>query len=1113
MVSEARERAGPPPLLRFAAVAGACAVLGLVVAGALRQVDPAFALSYWAVDFRRPSVFFAPAEPVGASELGRASWAGSAPLQVRLGPIRAGDVIKVKVRAETGTCRVALRVGEAVIASWAVGERWEQAEVVSPVSGSPLVFVPLDLTPCSLHLSRVSVANVVGHSRGTFPVYLRAAYAAAGGRGRAGPPWVLGAAVLVVGVLAGWRRRTGARSWGAALLGAAGDLLPAAAVIAAGELLRFSGRAFVVMPPRTFLALLLLSAVVVEAVRCRRKRVAPSRWGVRGRRGAALAVSAVRAGLGAIYGRLLAPLGSGATAAGWRLERLAAATRLDTVTAQAAASGRVAGVRLVRATAGFGVLLALAAALFARGVVRDFAVPLVGPGDLSLWERQNAYVARNLSLTPFPRLDLHNDQLFYPYGGNNVFQPWVFELHLFAGAARCLLGVWGWCQLYFLLSVTVAALGSFLLLVRDHGAWRAAAAALTVSFANYYAIAKYGGHLSVACVHWTTLSLLTDFVIVHRLVERRPWSARLLLLRAFLLCAALGLELGYVAGIGLTSALVTAVVAAAVVCHRAGWRGGGLRAAVAAMARDLATSSRAHPVQVVLLAAAAAVAAWLFVPLVLQVWWAAREFSFAGMTASFWWASPLRLLHPILPGASPLGHRSLFHDQPEGVFAASPGLGLVLLALAGVVAGRRRLVAGLPALTLLLLFLSYHPERVPHLEVLPWFSFARISDRFTVAYPALLAALALLAPPRLRWRGRAVAAGLVALVAAETVTAYRLDLSRPRRFPRLDASFTALMDAVRQAPGEAVLDWPFCVAGGNGVGTGALCRFYHRQSGLALLQAFHEKKIVGAYFGRLHPRQIQPYLDAGWPRLFFPDRRSPMEATRQRRDFEPDEWEFLERFLRLGDFCGVLLHLDLLPEETVAAFHARFGAPAAAAATPFGRLEFIPKPAAWRRDTDVEAARRLVAPVVSPVLPVGRAIPMAAPATDEFLGPGWGAVWKGRRTSEARAVELRFRTEAEGPCRLRLLAGTFLTQRVLVAVDGAPAGEFRHDGGALRVFEIPMPVETRRRDTVVRFDLPDARSPASAGLGDDRRLLGLTVEWFRLDCAEPVTSRQMGRVP
>lgn len=645
------------------------------------------------------------------------------------------------------------------------------------------------------------------------------------------------------------------------------------------------------------------------------------------------------------------------------LQRTREALGLDALSAEAAAAGRLSGRRLLGATVAFAGVLGVVAALVAHLVVQDFGAPLSGRGDLSLWDHQNHYVASNLSFTPLPRLDLHNDQLFYPYGGNNVFQPWVMEMHLLAAAATRLLGTWGWCQLYFLLSVATTALGAFLLLVRDHGAWRAGAAALAVSFCNYYAIGRFGGALANACVHWTVLGVLADSVLASRAVARRPWSARLLAARAFLLLACLGLDLGYVAGIGLTSALVTACVVAVLALARARCRPTRAGALLGEAVRELAASARAHPVQVGLLAGLTMLAALVHVPLALQVASAAREYDFAGLAPGAWWANPLRVLMPVLPGFNPVTHHRILGDQPEAMFAASPGLAFVLVAVAGLAAGRRRILAAVPGLVLLALFLSFHPLRFDTLRVLPWFGFARVSARFSIAYPALLVSLALLVPPgRWRWPGR-VAAGLLAvLLGVEATTAYRAYLIKDWHHFRPDAAFTSLMQAIRSAPGEAVLDWPFCLAGGNGVGTNQVCRYYGVQSGIAWLQTYHGKKVAGKYFGRLHPDQVRPYLAAGWPRLFVPDNPNAFKARRQQRDFAAGEWEFVERFVTLGDFCGVLLYTDLLPPETVAGFHARFGPPVAAASSLFGRLEFIPKPGTWRGQVDLDAARRLSLP-------------------------------------------------------------------------------------------------------------------------------------------------------
>jgi hypothetical protein len=297
------------------------------------------------------------------------------------------------------------------------------------------------------------------------------------------------------------------------------------------------------------------------------------------------------------------------------------------------------------------------------------------------------------------------------------------------------------------------------------------------------------------------------------------------------------------------------------------------------------------------------------------------------------------------------------------MFAASPGLAFVLAALAGLATGRRQTLAAVPGLVLLALLLSFHPLRFDTLRLLPWFGFVRVSARFSVVYPALLAGLALLTPPvRWRWPGRLTAGVLAVLLGVEATTAYRAYLIKDWHHFRPDAAFEGLMEAIRSAPGEAVLDWPFCVAGGNGVATNQICRYYGVQSGIAWLQTYHGKKVVGKYFGRLHPDQIKPYLEAGWPRLFFPDNPNAFKARHQQRDFALQEWSFVERFVTLGDFCGVLLYTDLLPPETVAGFHARFGPPTAAANSLFGRIEFIPKPEAWRGHVDLDAARRLALP-------------------------------------------------------------------------------------------------------------------------------------------------------
>ncbi len=105
---------------------------------------------------------------------------------------------------------------------------------------------------------------------------------------------------------------------------------------------------------------------------------------------------------------------------------------------------------------------------------------------------------------------------------------------------------------------------------------------------------------------------------------------------------------------------------------------------------------------------------------------------------------------------------------------------------------------------------------VPTLKLFPWLMFARVAGRCTILYPVILSILALhidLNGLSLR-RKRIVAGCLVTLACVELGTAYslRLHYQQPEK---LSQDFFAYMDYVRRQPGEAVLDWPFCIASGG----------------------------------------------------------------------------------------------------------------------------------------------------------------------------------------------------------------------------------------------------------------------------------------------------------
>ena len=1070
----------------------AAVALGLVAAWcALRQVEPGFVRTTHSLDLKHPKAWVVDPNVVTPGTLGMLTWTGIGPLDARLGPVLPGDIFKLKLRLGyfAGRRPVTIFLDGQRVAEIEIDETWRQQEVRARVGGRLLRLELGGGPPVPVHVSRISATNVVGFVEGPVNLYLLPATAPAPAPTNRQVPWLLAmAAPALLALLVAWRRRTGVIEGTAALRGAVLELLPGVGVLGVGGLVCAAGGPRPVCLPFSFLLVVGVPAVAAEAIRLRSRVARGLAW---------ISGGLSRLTLG--WRRRVKPLPA-------RLDAAARRHGLDRLTASAVEASPPSGRDLRRA---FLVHLAIVAVLglgFARFVISDFHGPMLEGGDGAIWTHQGYYLGHNLSFTPLPRFDLVNDQLFYPYGGNNVFQGWVLEPALLSAMVDHLIGPGPWYQLYFLFSVLIVAVGGFLLLVRDHGAYRASLVAIAVSFCSYYAIAKFAGHFGVACNGWLTLNLLADWVLVHRFAHGRPWTARLVALRALLLVLVLGQDLSYLAGIALTSFSVCAIALFLAVAVRARFRPARLAGQALEWLEQLRASFAAHRVQTSMLVGATLFAGFFWIPIVLQINHAAHAFDFSQMPSGGDWVNPLRMLIPVFPGFNPVSQAHAFDDRPEAWFAASPGIFFVLFALAGVIGGRKRVLAWVPFVVLLAIFLSFDPARFAVLRVLPWFAMARIGGRFSTAYPTLLAILGL-GTGAVAFRGRRgvllAAAGAI-LLTVEGVTAYSIALLQPRRaFYHPDAAFTRLVEAIRSAPGEAVLDWPFCLAGGNGVGTGELCPFYAYEAGNTMfMQQLDKKKAVANYFGRLHPEQIRPYFAAGWPRMFFADKPDPFQASHQRRDFLPQEWEFLQRFFVLDDFCGVLLYTDRLPASTVEGFHRRFGTPVAVATgTPFGRLEFILKKPEWRGLVDKEAGVKLTLPFVPPPLPVGR-LEMGDPAAAEYLRSGWGGYERRYRSSSGHAAELAFSLARIEPLSLTLKANTFQRERVRVLLNGTLLEDVAHDGSRFVVHIVPLPASLLAESNVIRFELPDAHSPKSVGLNDDTRVLGLTIEWLAIGPAK-----------
>ena len=554
--------------------------------------------------------------------------------------------------------------------------------------------------------------------------------------------------------------------------------------------------------------------------------------------------------------------------------------------------------------------------------------PLFAGGDGAQWEFLGHYFCKNLNLFPLPHINLHTDQIFYPYGVNAVLEPWSVEREYFFTLFYSLFGTGPWLFIYYMASMLISCFGLFALFKKDFGYVKSSLAGLGAVFLNFYALAKFPVHFPISVLHWTILGMAVDYLLIRRITAREDIPLRLLLLRCLLTVLAIGLGLGYSAGSSLFSLTVCGIYA---VLFLLGYRLKNREAPyrLKELMKKWHQEIINHKTQHIVLLIGISVSTFLYVPIVLQIYLAAKEF--ASIQQGAMWSSPWRILIPwfpwVHPGMNePAWIKGLINDFPEGLGAGSPGFFLIFAALAGIVFSRRKM-ALVPFIVMLIWITINHPYQNLSLTILPWFKYARTGPRFTMLMAPLLIILALGIPLSKFKESYLAAALFVLLFIIGAVEFYTFTNQYNYKSSNVPENFYAYMKTVKNAPGEAVMDWPFCIASGNGVGTDFLGRFYYLNNAVGFMQRYHGKKIVGNYFGRLSMMQIAPFFRAGWNKMFHPDHPSPFKSKRQAVPMTEPEWDFFDKFYTLNDFCGINLYPSLLAPGDKQKFHERFGKP------------------------------------------------------------------------------------------------------------------------------------------------------------------------------------------
>jgi hypothetical protein len=590
-------------------------------------------------------------------------------------------------------------------------------------------------------------------------------------------------------------------------------------------------------------------------------------------------------------------------------------------------------------------LLCFGALAYTLLVVQDFSGPLIGGedydgsyrGDANYFEFLGYYVRDHWHFGLKP-ISFFTKDVAYPSGTHIGLLSWCAERDLFHAFMLKLFGPGPWIQTYVSVGACVGAFGVTAVLRKDYGIMRASLVGFAASFMAFYAWYKYPYHLNITAIHWVIISIAADAVTIRRAVDGKRLSARFLVVRAALLVLSLGLDLGYVAGHALTSFCVTVYCVWSQLGHRDRRILGrfGL-----ILPKGIADEARAHKGSLAAACMLLAFGTLLYVPFVAAV---AKDTATYPMTdpGGNFWASQFHALFPYLPGVhpnSPLVHQIFGNDEGVGEYA--PGFTLLIAAGVGIwsahKAGRGALIK--PLLITALLVFMFHPRWMKTLQIFPWFAYCRVAGRGTTVLPVLLALMAAQSSdawPRLAKR-------VVALFGvAELFTA--LFLVNEFHPAKLQAKQRAYFDTVAAAPGQAILEWPFCIASANGPITHELCPYYDQLSTAYAYRRFHGKSTVSIYLSRVHPTQFPAWLDDGWEGMFMPDDPKREHPKKELRCFDDEQWARFDRLYRGNDFAGIQLYVDLLPSECVDEFHVRYGAPRASESLPrVGHVEFLPR--------------------------------------------------------------------------------------------------------------------------------------------------------------------------
>lgn len=155
--------------------------------------------------------------------------------------------------------------------------------------------------------------------------------------------------------------------------------------------------------------------------------------------------------------------------------------------------------------------------------------------------------------------------------------------------------------------------------------------------------------------------------------------------------------------------------------------------------------------------------------------------------------------------------------------------------------------------------------------------------------------------------------------------------------------------------------------------------------------------------------------------------------------------------------------------------------------------------------TDGSPARGWENPKEFPRFVSGTTLNFNLASANPFLWYGWSGIEPFSRWTSKGEAAVVFSLDGTGDQLVRIKMSPFLAagklerQLVKIKINGQLIASMTLNEPESKVYSVLAPSTLLRENNVLTFELPDADSPHYLGVSDDTRLLGINVQWIKLD--------------